>query len=257
MKFIQLAIQDNIGTITIRRPEALNAMNLDVLDELQRAFKRFIDDPEVGVILLTGDGEKSFIAGADIKLMASMTRAEALEFSQRGQKLTLQIETSPKPVIAAVNGFALGGGCEIALACHLRIASRNAQFAQPEVHLGIIPGWGGTQRLPRIIGAGLATEWIVTGEMTSADEARRIGLVNDVVEIDQLMPRARKLATSILRNGPQAVRSALDCIRSGYHLPMEEALKLEATAFQNLFETEESKEGLAAFVEKRTPKFRT
>ncbi|MFQ6614300.1 MAG: enoyl-CoA hydratase/isomerase family protein, partial [Fidelibacterota bacterium] len=159
--------------------------------------------------------------------------------------------------IAAVNGFALGGGCEIALACHLRIASRNAQFAQPEVHLGIIPGWGGTQRLPRLIGAGLATEWIVTGEMTSADEARRIGLVNDVVEIDQLMPRARKLATSILRNGPQAVRSALDCIRSGYHLPMEEALKLEATAFQNLFETEESKEGLAAFVEKRTPKFRT
>ncbi|NOZ74731.1 MAG: enoyl-CoA hydratase/isomerase family protein, partial [FCB group bacterium] len=155
------------------------------------------------------------------------------------------------------NGFALGGGCEIALACHFRIASRNAQFAQPEVHLGIIPGWGGTQRLPRLIGAGLAAEWIVTGEMTSADEAYRIGLVNDVVEIDQLLFRANKMATSILKNGPQAIKTALDCIRRGYHLPIEEALQLEAEAFQKLFDTEESKEGLAAFVEKRKPTFRT
>ncbi len=256
MKFIQLDIQDQVGTITINRPEALNAMNSDVLSELDQGFDTLIANPDVGVIILTGAGDKAFIAGADIKSMASMSSEDALKFSEQGQSLTLKIESSPKPVIAAVNGFALGGGCEIALACHLRVASRNAQFAQPEVHLGIIPGWGGTQRLPRLIGSGLATEWIVAGEMHSAEEAHRYGLVNDVVELDQLLPRAQKLAASILKNGPIAIHAALDCIRSGQHLPMEDALKLEADAFQKLFGTKETNEGLSAFVEKRKPEFR-
>ena len=257
MKFIQTEINEQIGTITINRPDALNAMNLKVLKEMDQAFSELIADSKVGVIILTGAGEKAFIAGADIKLLSSMTPEDSYEFSKIGQSLTLKIESSPKPVIAAVNGFALGGGCELAIACHLRIASRNAQFAQPEVHLGIIPGWGGTQRLPRLIGAGLAAEWIVTGDMNSAEEAYAHGLVNDVVEPDQLMIRARKMAAAILKNGPEAIRVALECIRKGTHLPIEEALELEADTFKQLFGTPESDEGLKAFVEKRLPNFRS
>lgn len=256
MSYVVTEIHDQIGEITVNRPEAMNALNADVLTELEGAFETLITSDQTGVILFTGAGDRAFIAGADIKAMAAMGQTEAREFSRRGQRLTETIESSPKPVIAAVNGFALGGGCELALACHIRVASRNAQFAQPEVHLGIIPGWGGTQRLPRLIGIGRATEWIITGEMTSAEEAHVMGLVNEVVEPDQLMTRARKMAQSILKNGPQAIRTALQCIRSGYHLSLQEGLDMEAEAFMSLFETPEGKEGLRAFIEKRAPRFR-
>lgn len=249
-------INDKTATLTINRPEALNAFNEDVIEELEFVIEETIQDDKVGVIIITGAGEKSFIAGADIKAMQKMDQASALDFGEKGQLLTKMIENSPKPVIAAVNGFALGGGCEISLACHIRIASENAVFSQPEVSLGILPGWGGTQRLPRIIGYGLANEMIVSGKMVDAKEALRIGLVNHVVALTDLLDKCDEVASQILKNGPNAIAQSLKCINGSIGLDLESGLKMEVTRFSELFSTDETKEGLSAFVEKRKPNFR-
>ena len=256
MQYLLLSIEKHIGVITINRPEALNAMNKTLISELQDAVKELVINDDVGVIIITGAGEKAFVAGADIKAMQKMSGRQALEFSREGQEMTMVIENSPKPVIAAINGFALGGGCEIALACDIRIASENAKFSQPEVALGIIPGWGGTQRLPRLIGKGRAIEMIASGEMIEAEEALHIGLVNHVVPLADLMDRTYSLAESILKNGPAAVSAAMKCIHKGYDKHLEDGMDIELNAFAELFETSEQQEGTSAFVEKRKPNFR-
>jgi enoyl-CoA hydratase len=256
MSFILTDISNHIAILTINRPEALNAMNDMVVADLVSAVKSCIDDENVGVIILTGAGDKAFVAGADIKQMQSNGPKEALTFGQMGQHMTLLIENSPKPVIAAVNGFALGGGCEITMACHIRVASETATFGQPEVLLGILPGWGGTQRLPRLVGLGIANELITTGRMVSASEAKLIGLVNHVVPPNELMNKCKEIASQILKNGPNAIAKSLACIREGIGKSMEEGLKIEVDQFSKLFGTEEANEGLSAFVEKRKPKFR-
>lgn len=213
MPLILKEINKQIAWVTINRPEVLNAMNESVLTELVSSIQSCIDDTSVGVIILTGAGDKAFVAGADIKNMQSMEPGDALEFGKTGQLMTLTIENSPKPVIAAVNGFALGGGCEISLACHIRVASETATFGQPEVQLGILPGWGGTQRLPRLVGMGIANEIITTGRMVSASEAKEIGLVNHVVPAELLNEKCEKIANQILKNGPNAIAKSLECIR--------------------------------------------
>jgi len=256
MSFILTDISNHIAILTINRPEALNAINDMVVADLVSAVKSCIDDENVGVIILTGAGDKAFVAGADIKQMQSNGPKEALTFGQMGQHMTLLIENSPKPVIAAVNGFALGGGCEISMACHIRVASETATFGQPEVLLGILPGWGGTQRLPRLVGLGIANELITTGRMVSASEAKTIGLVNYVAPPNELMDKCKEIAVQILKNGPNAIAKSLACIREGMGKSMEEGLKIEVDQFSKLFGTEEANEGLRAFVEKRKPKFR-
>ena len=256
MSYIITEINDQIAWITINRPESLNAMNPIVIAELEEVLNNCIEKPSVGVIILTGSGDKSFVAGADIKTMQTMSSEEALNFGKVGQKLTVTIENSPKPVIAAVNGFALGGGCEISLACHIRVASETAKFGQPEVLLGILPGWGGTQRLPKLVGMGIANEIITTGRMINASEAKKIGLANHVVPIAELKEKCEEIAMQILKNGPNAIAKSLECIRNGVGLSTKDGLDMEVKNFSNLFNTEETKEGLSAFVEKRTPNFR-
>ena len=256
MSFILTDISNHIAILTINRPEALNAMNNMVVSDLVSAVKTCIDDENVGVIILTGAGDKAFVAGADIKQMQSNGPKEALTFGQMGQHMTLLIENSPKPVIAAVNGFALGGGCEISMACHIRVASETATFGQPEVLLGILPGWGGTQRLPRLVSLGIANELITTGRMVSASEAKLIGLVNHVVPPNELIDKCKEIAVQILKNGPNAIAKSLACVREGIGKSVEEGLKIEVDLFSKLFGTEEANEGLSAFVEKRKPKFR-
>tara|TARA_Y100000758_G_scaffold153152_1_gene108680 strand:+ start:1275 stop:2048 length:774 start_codon:yes stop_codon:yes gene_type:complete len=249
-------INKQIAWVTINRPEVLNAMNESVLTELVSSIQSCIDDTSVGVIILTGAGDKAFVAGADIKNMQSMEPGDALKFGKSGQQMTLTIENSPKPVIAAVNGFALGGGCEISLACHIRVASETATFGQPEVQLGILPGWGGTQRLPRLVGMGIANEIITTGRMVSASEAKEIGLVNHVVPAELLNEKCEKIANQILKNGPNAIAKSLECIREGVGRSTKEGLIIEVENFSKLFGTDESREGLTAFIEKRSPNFR-
>jgi enoyl-CoA hydratase len=257
MKYLFIEKSDGIGVITINRPDAMNAMNLDVVSELSITVSDMIADKEIGVIIITGSGEKAFVAGADIKAMQQMNAEDALEFGKTGQEMTLVIENSPKPVIAAVNGFALGGGCEISLACHIRVASENAIFGQPEVLLGLIPGWGGTQRLPKIVGTGIANELITTGNQISAQEAHRIGLVNHVVTQTELMDTCKEIGKKILNNGPNAIAKSLNCIHESFNKSIEDGLEFEVKAFANLFSTEETKEGLSAFVEKRKANFRS
>lgn len=256
MSFVQKEINNQIAVLTINRPEALNAMNDEVVTDLEDAVLSCIGNPNIGVIILTGSGDKAFVAGADIKKMQMMDPEDALAFGKAGQQMTLTIENSQKPIIAAVNGFALGGGCEISMACHIRVASDNATFGQPEVLLGILPGWGGTQRLPRLVGAGIANEIIVTGRMINAEEAKSIGLVNHVTPQDELMNKCVEIANQILKNGPNAIAKSLKCIRMGAGRKIEEGLSIELDLFSKLFETEESAEGLSAFVEKRRPNFR-
>ena len=255
-QFIFIEIVDYIATITINRPDALNALNVDVLNELHDAFATLENDQNTGIIILTGAGEKAFIAGADIKYMQKLDKQGALEFGKLGQTLTVKIENSCKPVIAAVNGLALGGGCELCLACHFRIASENAIFGQPEVKLGLIPGWGGTQRLPRIVGKGLATEIIISGHNIDAREAFRIGLLNKVVPQHELLTTVKDCAGLILKNSPHAVAESLRCINDSVGKTMGEGLSNELESFSNLFGNSETKEGLSAFIEKRPPKFR-
>ena len=252
---IEISKNNHIGTLTINRPDSLNAMNREVLLEFINELKKIQSDKEIRVIIITGSGEKAFIAGADIKLMQKMNREEAFDFANLGQELANLIEKSAKPVIAAVNGYALGGGCEIALSCHLRIASDNAIFAQPEVKIGLLPGWGGTQRLPRIIGRGLANEIILTGRNVTAKEALDIGLVNKVVPQEELMNTCFDIANMILKNSPNAIAESIKLIRLAAGTKLKKGMSKEAKSFSELFETEETAEGLAAFVEKRPPKF--
>ena len=252
---IKISKDKQIGILTINRPDSLNAMNREVLIEFINGLKKIQSDKEIRVIIITGSGVKAFIAGADIKLMQKMNREEAFDFANLGQELANLIEKSDKPVIAAVNGYALGGGCEIALSCHLRIASDNAVFAQPEVKIGLLPGWGGTQRLPRIIGRGLANEIILTGRNVSAKEALDIGLVNRVVPQEELMNTCFDIANAILKNSPNAIAESIKLIRLAAGTKLKKGLSKEAKLFSELFETEETVEGLTAFVEKRPPKF--
>ena len=255
--YINKKVVDQIGILTVDREDALNAMNPAVLKELDQSIKEYISEQEVGVIIITGVGDKAFIAGADIKLMQNLDTKGGLEFGRLGQEVTMTIEDSPKPVLAAVNGFALGGGCEIAMACHVRYASENAKFGQPEVKLGLIPAWGGTQRLPRIVGKGNATELIIGGHMINADEALRIGLVNKVFPQENLMDETVDFAKTILNNGPDCLAESLRCINDAAGHPLIDGLNIEVEAFSELFGTDETKEGLSAFVEKRRPRFRS
>ena len=253
--FIKTKIEKLIGSLIIDRPESLNAMNNKVLDELIMKVKELISDSEVRVIIISGAGDKAFIAGADIKLMQSMNKKEALDFAKKGQLLTSLIENSNKPVIAAVNGYAFGGGSELALSCHIRIATEDAIFSQPEVKIGLLPGWGGTQRLPRIIGKGIANEIILTGMNISADRAYEIGLVNKVVKKDDLISNCNKIAEAIIRNSPNAINESIKLINISSNLDLKAGLEIEAKRFSDLFNTDETSEGLTAFVQKRAPKY--
>ena len=252
---IKISKKNQIGVLTINRPGSLNAMNKAALLEFINELKKLQSENDIRAIIITGSGEKAFIAGADIKLMQKMNQKEAFEFANLGQELADLIEESTKPVIAAVNGYALGGGCEIALSCHLRIASDNAVFAQPEVKIGLLPGWGGTQRLPRIIGRGLANEVILTGRNVIAKEALDMGLVNKVVPQEELMNTCFDIANMILKNSPNAIAESIKLIRLAAGTKLKKGLSKEAKLFSELFETEETAEGLTAFVEKRPPKF--
>ncbi len=255
MATIEVERKDGLAWVTVSRPEALNALSRAVIEELTGAFTRLRDDSEVGVALLTGAGEKAFIAGADIAELAKESSHSARDNSLRGQAMCRAIEECGKPVIAVVNGYALGGGCEVALACHLRVASEGARFGLPEVGLGIIPGYGGTQRLPRIVGKAVAIEMIVTGRQVNAQEAHRIGLVNRVVAPAELRGAAETLAREIMKNGPLAVRAALTATLAGLDETLRAGTDKEADAFGRIYETKDLHEGLAAFLEKRKPKF--
>jgi enoyl-CoA hydratase len=244
--------KEGILTITIDRPKVLNALNAQTVTEIGQAFDAARDDESVRCVILTGGGEKAFVAGADINELSQMTPLTGKAVAEKGQRVFSKIERLPKPVIAAINGFALGGGCELALACHIRIASDKAQLGLPEVGLGIIPGYGGTQRMARLLGKGKALELILSGDRIGAGEAERIGLVNKVVPADQLMATAEELARKIASRGPLAVRAAIEAVMSGSEMPFEEGQFLEATLFGLLTATEDMKEGMKAFLEKRT-----
>jgi enoyl-CoA hydratase len=244
-----------IAWITFNRPKVLNALNGQTIAELDDALSKAREDSEVRALILTGAGEKAFVAGADISELARSTPVDGRETSLRGQAVFRQLETLGKPSIAAINGFALGGGCELALACTIRLASRAARIGQPEVKLGLLPGYGGTQRLARLCGKGIAHELCLTGEMISAEEALRIGLVNHVYEPGELLPAAEALAKKIIANAPLAVRYAMEAIERGQDMPQAEALLLESALFGIVTATEDFREGTRAFLEKRPPKF--
>ena len=252
---LQLDISDRIATVTINRPDKLNALNDQMMGEIATAFADVGTNAAVGAIILTGAG-RAFVAGADIANIATQS-AETLEtLSALGQRTFRAIERSSKPVIAAVNGFALGGGCELALACHLRVASEHAKFGLPEVKLGLIPGYGGTQRLPRLIGRGRALQLILTGDTIDAAEALRLGMVNAVVEHSTLLDTARAIAQTILKNGPVALARALQSVDDGLDRPLDAALANESALFGSLGHTTDMREGTAAFLEKRPASFR-
>src|SRR6266581_6133697 len=249
-------IKDSVALITIHRPDKLNALNDQVVDELADAAERVATEDAIKGAILTGAGPKAFVAGADIGDLATQGPFDGKARALRGQAMLRRFETCGKPVIAAVNGYALGGGCELAMACHLRIASDTAKFGQPEVKLGIAPGYGGTQRLPRLVGKGNALHLILTGDMINAHEAHRIGLVNQVVPGAELLAAAEKILGGILAMGPVAVRLALEAVDQGLEMTLEEGLLLEANHFGLLAATEDMREGLTAFLEKRPPRFR-
>lgn len=250
MEFITYEVEGQIGIITINRPKALNALNSAVLDELDKTLDA-VDQEAIRCLILTGAGEKSFVAGADIGEMSTLTKAEGEAFGKKGNDVFRKLETFPIPVIAAVNGFALGGGCEISMSCDIRICSENAVFGQPEVGLGITPGFGGTQRLARIVGTGKAKEMIYGARNIKAEEAYRIGLVNNVYPAEDLMPAAKKLASTIARNAPIAVRNCKRAINEGIQVDMDQAIVIEEKLFGSCFETCDQKEGMNAFLEKR------
>lgn len=250
MEFITYEVEGQIGIITINRPKALNALNSAVLDELDKTLDA-VDQEAIRCLILTGAGEKSFVAGADIGEMSTLTKAEGEAFGKKGNDVFRKLETFPIPVIAAVNGFALGGGCEISMSCDIRICSENAVFGQPEVGLGITPGFGGTQRLARVVGTGKAKEMIYGARNIKAEEAYRIGLVNNVYPAEELMPAAKKLASTIARNAPIAVRNCKRAINEGIQVDMDQAIVIEEKLFGSCFETCDQKEGMNAFLEKR------
>lgn len=253
---VRVETADGIATITVARPEKLNALNAEVLDGLRAAFERVRDEGAIGAAILTGAGDKAFIAGADIGALAKIEGpANGRELAKRGQTLTRLMETLGKPLIAAINGYALGGGCELALACTLRYAAEGAKLGQPEVKLGLIAGYGGTQRLPRLVGPGRALELLLTGEPIDAAEALRIGLVDRVLPREKLLDEARATLKKILAAGPVAVRLTLEAVRRGLQLSLGEGLGLEADLFAMAAATSDMKEGTAAFLEKRPPRF--
>ncbi|MBI1752533.1 MAG: enoyl-CoA hydratase/isomerase family protein [Acidobacteria bacterium] len=256
MSFLLVEKADRIAWITLNRPEKLNALNHEVLKGLDLLFLDLEQDPEVGVVVVTGAGEKAFIAGADITELRNLDAAAARRLALLGQAVFQRIESLPKPVIAAVNGFALGGGCELALACHIRIAGENARFGLPEVSLGTIPGYGGTQRLPRLVGKGVALDLILSGDMISASDAHRMGLVSRVVPQADLRAAAEKLARTLLSRGPLALRSALASVNEGLDMPQDQGLQYEAALFGLMAATEDMKEGISAFLEKRKAQFK-
>jgi enoyl-CoA hydratase len=252
---LQLDVQDGIATLSVNRPDKLNALNEQTIRELDAAVREITERADVRGAIVTGVGAKAFVAGADIAELARMGPVDGVEVSRLGQRVFRAIELSRKPVIAAVNGFALGGGCELALACHLRIAADNAKFGLPEVKLGIIPGYGGTLRLPRIVGKGRALELMLTAEMIDAAEAHRIGLANRVVPQAELMDTARKLMGTILKNGPVALGLAIECTTRGMEMSVDDGLALESNLFGLLAATEDMREGMSAFLEKRPANF--
>ncbi len=241
--------------IEISRPTALNALNHEVVNTLYEVMQNAAKDKDIRGIVLTGEGEKAFVAGADIKELAALNKEKALELAQKGQRLFKQIEDSQKPIIAAINGFALGGGCELAMACHIRIATENAKFGQPEVNLGIIPGYGGTQRLTQLVGRGKALEMMLTGDLITAQEAKAIGLVNHVVaNREELMSLANSMMSKIISKGPFAVSQVIRSVNAGFNFE-QEGYRAEATYFAECAATDDFKEGTSAFIEKRKPNF--
>lgn len=250
-----LEIRDGIGFLTINRPDKLNALNDTVVAELHDAARALEANPDVRGVILTGSGPKAFVAGADVGDLAKQGVLDGRDRALTGQAMLRAFETMGKPVLAAVNGFALGGGCELAMACHIRIASENARFGQPEVNLGITPGYGGTQRLPRIVGKGNALYMLLTGEHVNAQDALRVGLVSKVVPQDQLMAEAEKLMKTIIGKGPIALALTIDAVDRGLEVTLEEGLRLEADAFGLVASTKDMKEGLTAFLEKRPARF--
>jgi enoyl-CoA hydratase len=245
-----------IGYVTVDRPKVLNALNGATMEEIGRCFEAIRQDAEVRVAILTGSGEKAFIAGADINELAANDPVAGKEYIRRGQAVLDLIENLGKPVIACINGFALGGGCEIAMACTIRLASENAKLGQPEVKLGIIPGYGGTQRLPRLVGKGRAMQMLLTGEMIGPEEAQRIGLVNEVVPRAELISRAEAIAGKIAANAPLAVQYCMEAVHHGMEMPLAEGLNLEAALFALSCATADKQEGTNAFLQKRAPQFR-
>ena len=255
MATVEVAVAERVARVTINRPEKLNALDASVLDALGGAIARVRDDAAAGAIVVTGAGPKAFVAGADIAELARMTATSAVEVSARGQAVMDAIEGCGKPVVAAVNGYAFGGGLEIALACHLRVFAKTAKVGLPEVGLGLIPGYGGTQRLPRIVGRGRALEMILTGDPIDADAALRFGLANRVAEPDDLLAEAGRLASAILARSPAAVRLALDAVLRGESAGPGEGMRAERLLFGLAASTEDMKEGTKAFLEKRKPAF--
>jgi enoyl-CoA hydratase/carnithine racemase len=252
---ILLEKKNSIAYVTLNRPKVLNALNTATMEELRASFHDIKNDDGIRVVILTGAGEKAFVAGADISELASQDAVSGKKYAHRGQSVLNLIENLGKPVIACINGFALGGGCELAMACTMRLASENAKLGQPEVKLGIIPGYGGTQRLPRLVGKGLAMQHVLTGEMISAQEAHRIGLVNEVTSAADLIPRAEAIAAKIIANAPLAVQYAIEAVNKGMEMTLAEGLFLEASLFGVCCATDDKKEGTTAFLEKRAAQF--
>ena len=255
MAQVELEITDGIATLLLNRPDTLNSLSSSLLAELDDAVARVEGEASIHAAIVSGEG-RAFAAGADIEEISKLDDTTGLGFAQRGQRVFDRIERLGVPVVAAVNGFALGGGCELAMACHLRIAAEKARFGQPEVKLGVLPGFGGTQRLPRLVGRGVATELILTGRIVKADEALRIGLANQVVKPEELLESARQLLGTILANGPAAVAASLRAIGEGLDGTLEQGLALEAELFREACGGDEMREGTAAFLEKRDPAFR-
>jgi enoyl-CoA hydratase len=253
-QFLTFDVADRIATITVNRPDKLNALNDATIAELGLAIDEALTRADVGGVLLTGAG-RAFIAGADISELQSQSPLEAQRRSRVGQQIFRRFETSPKPTVAAINGFALGGGCELAMCCHVRIASEKAKLGQPEVKLGIVPGYGGTQRLPRLVGRGAALKLLLTGDMIDAAEAHRLGLVDQVVAPDALMERARALLTSMLANAPLALAGCIEALDRGLDVPLTEGCLTESDFFGLLSATADMQEGMRAFLEKRAPSF--
>jgi len=251
---LTLSVQDRIATVTVNRPDKLNALNAATIGELGEAIDEVQRREDVAALILTGAG-RAFVAGADISELAGKSALEGRRLARRGQEIFRRFETSAKPTVAAVNGFALGGGCELAMSCHIRIASEAAKFGQPEVKLGLIPGYGGTQRLPRLVGRGRALQLLLSGEIIDAQEAYRIGLANRVVTGDQLLASAAAMIQQMLTNAPLALAACIDAVDRGLQLPLDDALALEATLFGVLASTSDTAEGTRAFLEKRPPRF--
>jgi enoyl-CoA hydratase len=251
--FVRVEMEDRLATITINRPDSLNALNSAVLREMSMAIEHLSMAADVGAIILTGAGDRAFVAGADIKEMVGLSGLEMRAFSEEGRRLGDAMAACNKPILAAINGYALGGGCELALACDIRIASDQAKLGQPEVSIGIIPGFGGSQRLPRLVGMGWAAQLIYTGEAIDAATAERIGLVNRVVPGDRLLEETKALARKILEKGPAAVALAKACLRSAMEMPLSAGLDFETAAFGVIGSTHDKEEGMRAFLEKRKP----